>query len=75
MYNEGKGVKQDFTKAVLWFCKAAEQGDASAQSNLGYIMYDHGHVVKRDYSEAVQWFRKAAKQGFTLALCTAKDMV
>ena len=42
--------------------KAAEQGDASAQFNLGLI-YRKGKGVTQDYKEAIKWFRKAAEQG------------
>ena len=40
----------------------AEQGDASAQYNLG-LTYDNGIGVPQDFAEAVQWYRRAAKQG------------
>ena len=46
--------------------KAAEQGDASAQSNLG-VMYENGEGVAKDYKKAVYWLRKAADQGFAPA--------
>jgi hypothetical protein len=42
--------------------KAAEQGDADAQCNLGHC-YDNGKGVTQNYTEAVKWFRKAAEQG------------
>ena len=42
--------------------KAAEQGDASAQFNLGVMYYD-GQGVKQDYFKAVEWYQKAAEQG------------
>ena len=41
---------------------AAEQGDANAQNNLGY-MYNQGQGVPQDYQKAVKWYRKAAEQG------------
>jgi len=44
----------------------AEQGDASAQFNLG-IMYGHGRGVPQDNAEAVKWFRMAAEQGVARA--------
>jgi TPR repeat protein len=47
---------------VKWYRKAAEQGDAFAQNNLGY-MYQYGYGVTKDYAEAVKWYRKAAEQG------------
>jgi len=49
--------------AAAWFRKAAEQGDAGAQFNLGN-MYDQGKGVAQDYAQAVEWYRKAAKQGY-----------
>lgn len=42
--------------------QAAEQGDASAQYNLGGMYYD-GKGVPQDYKQAITWFRKAAEQG------------
>ena len=44
----------------------AEQGDASAQFNLGYA-YWHGTGVGKDQREAVRWGRKAAEQGHVMA--------
>jgi len=62
MYRKGDGVQQDYAEAAKWYRKAAEQGVAHAQYNLG-IMYDNGQGVKQNYAEAVKWFRKAAEQG------------
>ena len=52
-------------KAVKWYRKAAEQGNALAQSNLGW-MYHHGKGVPEDHKESVKWYRKA-EQGNALA--------
>jgi TPR repeat protein len=35
MYAFGKGVLKDYKQAVYWYQKAADQGYAKAQSNLG----------------------------------------
>ncbi|MCX6631984.1 MAG: tetratricopeptide repeat protein, partial [Candidatus Solibacter sp.] len=37
IYSQGQGVPQDFTKAVRWWRKAADQGHADAQFNLGVM--------------------------------------
>ena len=37
MYNRGQGVDVNYKKAIEWYEKAAKQGDADAQSNLGDI--------------------------------------
>ena len=62
MYAEGKGVPQDYTEAVRWYRKAADQGYARGQDGLGYA-YSHGGGVPQNYAEAARWYRKAAKQG------------
>lgn len=40
----------------------ANQGDANAQFNLGFMYYT-GDGVKQDYKEAIKWFTKSANQG------------
>lgn len=56
------GCPQDFAKASAWYRKAAEQGHAMAQLNIG-IAYDQGQGVPQDYAQAAFWWRKAAEQG------------
>ncbi|WP_032501022.1 tetratricopeptide repeat protein, partial [Vibrio tasmaniensis] len=63
---KGRGVSQDYEEAVSWYRKAAEQGYARAQTNLGW-MYDEGRGVSQDYEESVSWYRKAAEQGYARA--------
>ena len=65
MYHYGRGVPQDDLEAVKWFRKAAEQGYAKAQKNLGW-MYEQGKGIPRDKSEAIKWYRKADSQGIVL---------
>ena len=59
----GKG---DYAAAVSWYRKAAEQGYADAQFNLG-VMYAKGAGVPQDYAMALPWYRKAADQGVASA--------
>ncbi len=42
--------------------KAADQGSASAQFDLGF-QYEHGQGVTKDIDEAARLYRKAAEQG------------
>ena len=49
-----QGVPQDDARAVLWWRKAAEQGDPMSQSNLG-VMYQSGRGVPQDFAEAYFW--------------------
>jgi hypothetical protein len=64
-YKLGLAVHDD-AEAVRWFRKAADQGLALAQDNLGG-MYASGRGVPQSDAEAVKWFRKAANQGLALA--------
>ena len=61
-YNYGFGVTQDMQKAVEWYTKAAEQGLAAAQYNLG-VFYEKGYCVEKDLQKAIEWYTKAAEQG------------
>jgi len=57
----GDGVPRDAGRAVRFFERAAEQGDARAQCNLG-AMYAQGIGVDQDYAEARRWYEKSAEQ-------------
>jgi len=52
----------DYATALKLWRPLAAQGNAFAQSNLGF-MYDSGQGVKRDLGEAAKWYRLAAEQG------------
>ena len=53
--------------AALRLCRSlAEQGDAKAQSALGF-MYTNGEGVQKDYAASAKWYRKAAEQGYARA--------
>lgn len=66
LYLRGKGVKQDISKALFWYRKAAEQGYSVGQSFLG-AMYGSGIGVPKDFEQAFLWYQKAAEQGFSEA--------
>jgi TPR repeat protein len=51
---------------MKWWRKAASQGDAGAQYNLG-VMYAKGDGVPQDDATAVTYYRKAADQGHATA--------
>ena len=57
LYHEG-----DYNKAVEYYTKAAELGDAVAHYNLG-IMYWNGEGVERDEEKGVYHYEKAAMGG------------
>ena len=59
-------MEQDHREAYRWYRRAADQGDADAQSALG-LMYKMGLGVERSDAEACRLFRLAANQGNALA--------
>ncbi|HUZ06971.1 MAG TPA: tetratricopeptide repeat protein, partial [Candidatus Paceibacterota bacterium] len=59
--HEGKDAE-----AAAWYLKAAEQGFAPAQCNIG-TFYNNGSGVPEDEERACYWFRKALEQGFANA--------
>lgn len=54
--------KGDYATALRLFRPLANQGNADAQSILGW-MYAGGKGVPQDHAEGVKWYRLAANQG------------
>ena len=61
-YYFGHGVAPNYTEAVKWYLKSAEQNYPNAEYNLGNCYYN-GQGVTQDAGEAAKWFGKAAAQG------------
>lgn len=58
MYNEGRGVKQDYGKALAWLRKAADQGHPLAQLQVG-TMCAAGTGIEKDSVEGYKWLHLA----------------
>ena len=54
--------RKDFATALKEWKPLAEQGNAFAQNNLGF-MYDNGWGVPKDYVLAYMWFNLSATNG------------
>jgi TPR repeat protein len=55
-------VNENYAEAFTWYQRAAEQGDAGAQSALAY-MYAYGLGVPQNLPEAFRWAKNAADRG------------
>ena len=64
----------DFATALREWRPLAEQGDASAQNNLGF-MYVYGKGVLQDYVRAHMWFNIAASSGGRKNASKSRDNV
>lgn len=57
-YKLGRGVKADPVLAIDWYRKAAKQGHARAEDNLGLLMFQQG-----DRAGAFPYLQRAAERG------------
>ena len=62
MYGNGKGVTQDYEKAIELFKQAADTGDDGAMNNLG-VIYEYGQYDQQiNLEEALKWYKLAAEK-------------
>ncbi len=62
MYMDGRGVEQDFVKAIQLYESSSEQGFVDAQHYLG-VIYDKGRGASQDDTKARMWYGRAAEGG------------
>lgn len=62
-YYTGEGVELDQPRAMFWFQRAAEQGHAEAQYQMGLAQAEGFGGLEANPPLALEWFRKAAIQG------------
>ncbi len=63
LYLDGRGgLTQDYAKAMEYYLRAADEDEAGAQAQLGY-MYQNGLGTDIDYARAMEWNNRAAQQG------------
>ena len=62
MYDEGKGVKQDYHRAVAFYVKACDAGNATSCGTLGF-MYSKGSGVQKNPETARKLISKACSMG------------
>ena len=63
LYRDGKGVEQDYAKAVEYYTLAAEQGEPAGFFDLGECCY-LGQGMEKDLDKAAEWYRKALEAGY-----------
>ena len=67
-YRLGSGGDRDEAKAANLYRKAAEMGNAEAQTRFAEALFD-GRGVTRDPAGSWAWLEKAARQGYARAEC------
>ena len=76
-YNNGWGVKQDYSQASYWFKKFAENVEGDDRLFLGKL-YMYNKYIEPDYIEAAYWLSQPAIEGNTdaqalLGLCFERN--
>jgi TPR repeat protein len=66
----GHGVPASDAEAVVFFKRAAKEGNALAQNQLAYL-YARGRGVPQDYREALRYYLLAANQDLASAQYSA----
>lgn len=72
-YLRGEGVPINPSHGYALMIRAAKQGNALAQYNMGYL-YHNGVGVDPDIKEAIRWYRLSAKQGYEHAIECLKEL-
>ncbi|MBC3808884.1 sel1 repeat family protein [Undibacterium seohonense] len=72
-FDEGIGVEKDVTKALYWYRRSAEFGNAAAIYNLA-IKYERGDGVPVNHREAFELYESAAMKGNHLAQGTLSSV-
>ena len=60
-------LRGDYATALKLLGPLAKQGDAAAQSSIGF-MYQNGLGVPQDQNQAATWFHEAAEHGYAPAM-------
>jgi hypothetical protein len=63
MYEDGKGVTQNYATALKWYRLAADQGYVEAEKELGMMYLVGGHGMPKSDAEGVKWLQKASAHG------------
>src|SRR5262249_41978333 len=61
---KGEGMPANLAASAQWMRRAADQGDRTAQFNLG-VMYSSGRGIPKDLVQAYMWTELAASSGET----------
>ena len=61
-FHDGNIVPQDYSRALLWYTAASNQGDAGSQYGLARL-YAFGRGVDIDYEESARLYELAAVAG------------
>lgn len=62
-YIKAIGVEEDYSKAIVWFKKAAQRGNLPAMANLAYCYEEGKGGVKKDTKKVEKYYKMIALHG------------
>jgi TPR repeat protein len=62
LYENARGLPQDYGKAKAWYVTAAVQGNTDAMRSIGALYID-GKLGKVDRAAGIDWFRRSSALG------------
>jgi uncharacterized protein len=62
-YKDGEEVTMDCTQALVWYKKAAFQGDVGSFGKVGDLYGNDCLGELKSYSEAMRWYREGVEKG------------
>ena len=72
-YEHGIGVSRNYSKALAWYQKAADNGVAEGYYNVG-VCYEIGMGDKADPQKAAAYFLQSAEMGFAQGMFKMADI-
>lgn len=75
IYSEGKYVPRDIEKAIIWYERAIENGDAFSAFRLGCAYRFGWNDFTQDISKAVKYYTNSAEMGSLQAMSSLADML
>ena len=67
MYDNGQGIARNPALANEWYLKAANNGSAMAQFNIGQHYLHGSNGLPKNRVQALNWLKKAANNGHAQA--------
>ncbi len=63
MYYHGRGIEQDFEKAISYYERAANMNHPTALFDLGVMYHQGGRGVEQDSEKAISYYERVANMG------------
>ena len=74
IYQQGRGVEQDYKKAIHYLKMGVKNDNSRAMGNMG-AMYHNGYGVEKDPQKAIDYYEMAVEKGCTTIMTDLKKLL